>query len=198
MSLAHALYHGGGVWVGSGGDSLAQMTGPDMSLATSEWAAQGGGAQQANSVRPVTVDNRLGSQPILAKAERCVDDFFIVSAGQVSRDPIDGVKPAAWLTPGAEPFSQDWYKVASPAGRLGVRTQPDGTAETFAPTRRALALLAIPECDFDGLCRRVPGDVLYHELGGRKQEPQWSQDAAPWHWDWRYPSPPNRRARCGP
>lgn len=162
--------------------------------ANTDWSQGGGGQQATNSTDPIAVDNTLGSGPLLVLDEDCWEGFFVLPAGSgrasQSQRRADAVKPSAWLAPGAPEFSQDWYKVFSKFGRVGVKIGQDGN-----PIRHGLNLLGdgeaiAPDCDWGTGC------FFYSTRGGRKKEPDWSQ-ANP---TWQYPAlpPDQRRAQCGP
>jgi hypothetical protein len=169
-------------WQGGPSIQLAPVT----VIANTAWPYAAGDRSGANAAQAVYVDNTLGTTSVLVKPEKCEDQFDVVLPGSKRLGAIDGIKPPAWLVSGQPAYSQDWYKVIN---NVGVRINSDGTPTAFAPTFLSISLLLIPDCNFDGNCRSAPGDFLYQHSGGRKLEPEWSQDVPPWHWDWRYPGP---------
>ena len=190
MPLADAQYVSGAEWVGTTGDgALAGMSGPELGESDGVWPTGSGNQQRSNATPRIMIDNRLGTTPVLAKAEECQEGFFEVPAGETSRRRIDGIKPGAWLGSGEPVWSQDWYKVNFSAP---VLIQADGEPVRNLP----IPAYSLPECNYDGVCRNVPGDLLYKKLGGRKAEPEWSLLFSDWKPELSQ-TPEVRKQQCG-
>src|SRR5262249_36642345 len=146
--------------------------------------------QGRNAEEPFYIDNSQGTKPVLVKWEDCDRGFGVVQPGQKSRVRIDGVKPPIWPSHDETQFGQDWYKVPD---FYRVTMSATGEASRIAP-----GMISSPECNYDSLVCLWP--FTYQRAGGRKLEPEWSQDFSPWHWDWRYVDPlqPDRAKRCHP
>ncbi|MFN8062426.1 MAG: chitobiase/beta-hexosaminidase C-terminal domain-containing protein [Vicinamibacterales bacterium] len=185
----------GARWVGLVGGHAAGLRLPVVDRAEVGFSTPQGGRRRTQGPDLRTVIND-SNQPVLVKFDDCRLGFQFVDRAQPFYSSIDGFKPNAY--PVVQGY-RDWFKVGP---GIGVHIEPD---ESFHKTGIIDALYALtrPDCNVGDPCAldaSTNASSPYHTRGGRKREPEWSQDSKPWHWDWRHPGPQQveREARCDP
>ena len=186
MALTSPSVLSAGRWLGGGpGGGVTSVVGPILRPTGGVWPFAQGGSQGGNATGSLTVDNSASGVSLIVKLEECADGFREVLPGKKMYGlSIDGALPPAWTVPPL--LTGDWYKLQSRflpfRQRLTIDPQGNPSRSWAVPSFLSLAMSPAlpPECSYGDVS--CPG--LYHLLGGRKKEPEWTNA----HRDWKWPN----------